>query len=90
VRVVASRLAVPGWEAHANGAPLEVGATEDALLVTRVPASGPVEVEWSYSPPGLFAGVTITGLSVVLLTCCALFDRVHQRVRTRPPAPPQT
>lgn len=90
VRVVASRLALPGWEARANGTPLEVGATEDALLVAGVPASGPVEVEWSYSPPGLFAGVTITVLSVVLLACCALFDRAHQRARTRPPAPTQT
>lgn len=84
VRVVVARRAAPGWRAWADGERLKVGSTEDNLLVASVPEAGPVEIEWSYSPPGLHAGAAITGVSGMLLACFALLDRFDRRDRKRP------
>jgi hypothetical protein len=79
VRVVVSRPALPGWKARSNDHPLEVSANEDGLLVASVPAGTPLEIEWSYSPPGLYVGAGITVLTGVLLACAALYDRFARR-----------
>jgi hypothetical protein len=80
-RVVVSRLALPGWRAHANGEPLAVHATEDGLLAVETAGGNSARIVWSYRPPGLLAGAAISGLSVAALVYFAL---TRQRSRRRP------
>jgi len=79
VRVVVSRAALPGWKAHSEHGALEVGATEEGMLVASVPVGGPLEVEWSYAPPRLHAGAAITTVTAILLACGALLGRFNRR-----------
>jgi len=79
VRVVASRLALPGWSIRVNGRPATPRAYEDLLLTVDVPPQDVVEIEWRYFPPGLLVGATI---SVATAAALALLGAVQSN-RTR-------
>jgi uncharacterized membrane protein YfhO len=55
----------PGWRASVSGAPAPV-SDQDGHLAVAVPA-GPSRVELRYSPPGLFRGLVLAALSLVVL-----------------------
>jgi len=69
-RLVATRLALPGWTASVNGRQVDTTRHADLLLAIDVPADGLVKVEWRYYPPGLTTGLiatTATGLVLLVL-----------------------
>jgi hypothetical protein len=67
-----------GWSAKVNGVPSRILPANYAFRAVEVPA-GPSRIEFRYWPPGLTAGLVVSGVSVVLLggLCAA--------IRTRPP-----
>jgi hypothetical protein len=71
-RVVISRLAWPGWQARASGQVLASETADIGLLALRVPPGQPVQIEWSYFPPGLREGAWITGLTAGVLLAFAV------------------
>lgn len=88
VRLVVSRLALPGWTARLDGQPARIEAAYGLLLSVLVPADRTVQVEWSYSPPGLWIGAGISALSAAaLLSMLAREGRGTRRARARPRRP---
>ncbi len=83
VRVVVSRLALPGWRAWVNGQRWPVEATEEGLLSVRVPRAAALragfDVEWRYFPPGLVGGSVTSGLSAGVLLGAVLWSRIAVR-----------
>ena len=76
-RLVISRLAWPGWQARVDGQSVAFETADFGLLALRVPPGEPVEVEWSYFPPGLREGTTISGLTALVLL--AVLGRAYLR-----------
>lgn len=89
VRLVVSRLALPGWNARMDGQPLRIEPAYGALLSVRVPADRTVEIEWTYFPPGLWAGMTISVLSAAIVGGILLGQRLGSPATrgTRPGRP---
>lgn len=65
VRVILSQVAIPGWQAWADGRPVRVGASREGLLAVEVPFGGPVEIVWAYFPPWLVPGAWITAATTI-------------------------
>jgi hypothetical protein len=82
VRVVVCRPALPGWEAYVDGRRIELGATKEGLLVAAVPCGPPIEIEWCYSPPGLYTGGVLSIVTGGFLACGALLRRFSRRNAT--------
>jgi uncharacterized membrane protein YfhO len=75
VRVVRAVADIPGWTATwraAHGSPVSLAVQRDGLVqVVNVPAGSGV-VTWSYSPPGLKAGLALSlAAAAVLLALLA-------------------
>ena len=75
VRLIVSKLALPGWRASINGRSIAPQAAEGLLLAIDVPPGEALEIEWTYTPPGLLAGAIISGLSALALALFVLLDR---------------
>jgi hypothetical protein len=83
-RLVAARLALPGWTASVNGHHTSTVAHDDLLLAVDVPAQGLLRVEWRYFPPGLTIGLittAVTGLVLLMLLGRAWFGGSRDRAR---------
>ncbi|MCH8806956.1 MAG: hypothetical protein IH986_12815 [Planctomycetes bacterium] len=70
--LIVSNLALPGWHAVVDGAPATIEPFDPALLAVRVPAGRPVEIRWSYFPPGLRIGAAVSTVSAFVLGCCVV------------------
>ena len=81
VRLVASRLALPGWRVSINGQPATPTVYDDLLLAVEIPARGLVTVRWRYVPPGMIAGMVVSSLTLIALVVPLL-----RRATFRPPA----
>jgi hypothetical protein len=79
VRLVVSRLALPGWSARVNGQPVRIEPANGSLLSVRVPLDRTVEIEWSYEPPGLRIGAAISILSAAAWAIILLSERSRSR-----------
>jgi uncharacterized membrane protein YfhO len=64
-----------GWTATVNGQPARILPANYAFRAVEVPA-GPSRIEFHYWPPGLTAGLGVSGTSVLgLAALVALVDR---------------
>ncbi len=75
VRLVVSRLALPGWSARMDGQPVRIEPAWGALLSVLVPTDRTVEIEWTYFPPGLGTGATISAMSAAVVGGLLLWER---------------
>lgn len=55
-----------GWQASVNGVPTSLFHADHALVAVAIPEGNSV-VSLSYKPPGLKAGLTISGLSLIVV-----------------------
>jgi hypothetical protein len=65
-RIVIARLALPGWSARWRGGELSIEPAGGTLLSVRLPRDRPIVIQWTYWPPGLALGATITAFAVVV------------------------
>ena len=56
----------PGWSVTLNGEKAEITAVDGALVAVRLPEAGNYELEFSYTPPGLNAGILLSIAGLVL------------------------
>jgi len=68
-----------GWTATVNGVPAKILPANYAFRAVVIPA-GSARVEFRYWPPGLTAGLSVSGVSLLML--CALAFRYGQAGRT--------
>jgi hypothetical protein len=68
--------AIPGWTVTVDGTEVECGQFMDSLLTVPLTA-GTHTVSMTYTPPGLFAGLALTGLG--LLISIALLRKKHRQ-----------
>lgn len=66
--------AIPGWTVKVDGEPVECGTFRDTLLTIPV-AAGTHTISMHYTPPGLIAGLMLTGLGVMLTLALLLQKR---------------
>ncbi|HEX4956436.1 MAG TPA: YfhO family protein [Thermoanaerobaculia bacterium] len=64
--VYASETAMAGWTAKVNGRPATILNANFAFRAVEVPA-GKVEIEMTYWPPGLTAGLSLSGLGLLVV-----------------------
>jgi hypothetical protein len=64
----------PGWTVHVNGRPGRIVPANAAFRAVEVPA-GPVTLEFAYWPPGLTAGLAVSGTSAGLVGWLAVAGR---------------
>ncbi len=78
-----------GWTAYVNGRPAEMLAANYAFRAVAIPA-GRAEIEFRYWPPGLTAGLAITGASLPAAGAMVLAARVRRRRAAPPASAPRT
>ena len=66
--------AIPGWTVKVDGEAVECGAFRDTLLTIPV-AEGTHTVSMRYTPPGLYPGLALTGLGLLLTVALLLQKR---------------
>ena len=70
-----------GWTAYVDGKEVELSSIKDALIAIPVP-EGTHTVELRYTPEGYVKGWFITIASVIVLVCCALYDKKRRDVKS--------
>lgn len=85
-RVVLSQLALPGWSAQVNGQNTQVETVDGLLLAVGVPPGQSAEVLWTYFPPGLLPGATISIGTALVLLLATLHAELTTRGRPSSPA----
>ena len=70
--------AIPGWTVKVDGEPVECGTFRDTLLTIPV-AAGTHTIFMHYTPPGLIAGLALTGLGMALTLVLLLQKRKKQQ-----------
>jgi len=73
-----------GWSAEVNGEPAEIYRVNVGFMAVVAPKGEKVTIEFTYHTPGLFTGVLITLLSLILLI--AYLVLLH-RLKKREPSP---
>jgi hypothetical protein len=76
--VYASESFFDGWTAKINGRPARILPANYAFRALAV-AAGSSHIEFRYWPPGLTAGLGVSGVSVVLLFAFAVWSKVEER-----------
>ncbi len=79
IRVSLAAAHVPGWVARVDGRVAAISSTPVGTMAVDVPAGRAVEIEWSYFPPGLWAGAALTGFSLAALGIAAVWERRAMR-----------
>jgi len=72
--VYAAESNLPGWTARVNGRAVPILAANFAFRAVEVPA-GRVEIELSYWPPGLTAGLAVSAAALAALAVWLVFGR---------------
>jgi Bacterial membrane protein YfhO len=72
--VYASESYFDGWSAIVDGIPARILPANYAFRAVAVPA-GRSRIEFTYWPPGLSAGLVMSGVSVVVLALLVMLDR---------------
>ncbi len=68
-----------GWSAYVNGSPVELERVNVGFMAVRVPAGENVRIQFVYRTPGLYLGIAITVISVILLVFYCFVMRVFER-----------
>ena len=66
-RLVLTELMAPGWRVEVDGKPREAERGDGLYRVVTL-RPGDSRVRWYYQPPGLYWGLVISGLSLLLMT----------------------
>lgn len=69
-----------GWKAYVDGKEVEISSIKGALLTVPV-TEGEHTIELRYTPEGYVSGWLITICSIVILVCCALYDRKKRKIK---------
>lgn len=76
-----------GWSATVNGKEAEIIKVNVGFMAVKVPA-GEADIRFTYRTPGLFAGLLLTGGSVLVLISYLLLARYYRKKKSKPaPAP---
>ncbi len=78
----------PGWSASVNGQDTEILRVNVGFMAVLVPAGESVQIEFTYSTPGLGTGVLITLLSLMGLVGYLTLARRLKRTGPEGPRPP--
>jgi len=70
----------PGWEARVDGQKAEILKIGDAFIGLLLPP-GKHEVFLSFCPEGLVSGITISGISLLLLSLGAIFSLIRTKIK---------
>jgi len=81
--LVVSACYFPGWHARVDGKPAPLLRANHALMAVPVPL-GKHRVELWYWPPGLTAGLTLSGCTLVILALWTLCRRLSKRRGSHP------
>jgi hypothetical protein len=73
----------PGWQASANGVPLDVLRVEGLVRGVLLPGAGHYDVEFRYAPSSFTRGLWVSGLSLALVAIAVAWAVV--RGRREPP-----
>ena len=79
----------PGWSASVNGQDTEILRVNVGFMAVLVPAGESVQIEFTYSTPGLGTGVLITLLSLMGLVGYLTLARRLKRTGPEGPRPPR-
>lgn len=73
-----------GWTAYVNGQPVDIEKVNVGFMAIRVAAGENVKIEFVYETPGLFLGITITVICVLLLAlylfCMHTIEKYRRKV----------
>jgi uncharacterized membrane protein YfhO len=83
--VYAAESSLPGWTARVNGREVPILSANFAFRAVEVPA-GRVEIEMSYWPPGLTAGLAVSAAAFAALAALLALGRGSRRSVARSPA----
>ena len=71
-----------GWSATVNGEPAEIIKANVGFMAVKVPA-GESDIRFTYRTPGLFAGLLLTGFSVLVLVAYLVLARYWKKKKVR-------
>jgi hypothetical protein len=80
--IYAAESSMPGWTARVDGREVPILTANFAFRAVEVPA-GPVEIEMTYWPPGLTAGLAVSAAALAALALLLTLGR-RQRRSSRP------
>ncbi|MEG0838322.1 MAG: YfhO family protein [Hydrogenoanaerobacterium sp.] len=64
-----------GWSATVNGSPVDIETVDIGFMAVQVPAGDSV-IRFDYRTPGLFLGLTVSGIAVLMLILYVLILRL--------------
>lgn len=76
-----------GWSATVNGEEAEIIKVNVGFMAVKVPA-GEADIRFTYRTPGLFAGLLLTGGSVLVLIAYLLLARYYRKKKAKPAPTP--
>ena len=71
--VVFSEIDYPGWQAWANGQPIETVRAFGLLRALALPA-GIWDVQWDYHPDPVSDGIALSGLTILIVSFLVIRD----------------
>ena len=76
----------PGWSAQVNGQPVEILRANVGFMAVAVPGGESVHIDFTYSTPGLTAGIAMTVIALMgLIAYLAVMKRMPEPGRPRYP-----
>ena len=73
-----------GWTMKVDGHKREISELTGGVFISAALDSGIHEVELSFRPPGIVAGLIITLCSILILTAYSLIRKKHMHIRPKP------
>ncbi len=70
-----------GWSATVNGEAADIEKVNIGFMAVRVPANQTSDIVFTYTTPGLYTGLAVTGGGIVLLVAYLVFWKVPKRRR---------
>ncbi|MBP3339992.1 MAG: YfhO family protein [Lachnospiraceae bacterium] len=67
-----------GWSVYIDGEKTEIGSFNEALLTVNVP-EGTHTIEFKYTPNGLYLGLAITIVSIILIFAIYIIERIYKK-----------
>ncbi len=77
-----------GWKAYVNGQPVKIERANIGFMAVPV-GSGESEIEFRYTPPGLYAGIVISAVSVLALALYLVLSASYKKKHPFAPEYPE-